>query len=52
MKRQKPNFIKDWADEFTPFSKWFSRKLERTLWKRQIENDKEEYLTEHWLFKE
>ena len=39
MKRQKPNFIKDWADEFTPWSKWFARKMERLLWKREIQKE-------------
>jgi len=37
MKRQKPNFIKDWADEFTRWDKWFARKMERLLWKRYIQ---------------
>ena len=44
MKRQKPMFIKEWADEFTRFSKWYARKMERTLGKRElkkeIENDR------------
>lgn len=36
MKRQKPNFIRDWADEFTRWDKWFARKMERLLWKRSL----------------
>lgn len=39
MKKQKPNFIRDWFDEFTRFDKWFNRKLERLNWKRQIRKD-------------
>lgn len=36
MKRQKPNFIRDWADEFSRLEKIFQRRLERLIWKRNI----------------
>lgn len=39
MKRQKPNFIRDWFDEYTRFDKWFCRKLERIIWKRNIRKE-------------
>ena len=39
MKRKKPNFIRDWFDEYTRFDKWFCRKLERIIWKRKIRNE-------------
>lgn len=44
MKRQKPNFLRDWFDEFTRWEKWHDRKLERIIWKRTIRkelNDKD-----------
>ena len=53
MKRQKPNFMRDWFDEFTPFEKWWNRKMERLNWKRWIRNELEtvktndEVLLEH-----
>lgn len=39
MKRQKPNFMRDWFDEFTRYEKWWTRKMERLKWKRQIRKE-------------
>lgn len=42
MKRQKPNFIKDWADDLTRWGKWYARKMERVMWKRKIRKEQDE----------
>lgn len=39
MKRQKPNFLRDWFDEFTRWEKIHDRKLERIMWKRNIRKE-------------
>jgi len=39
MKHQKPNFMRDWFDEFTRYEKWWTRKMERLKWKRQIKKE-------------
>lgn len=36
MKRQKPMYSKDWYDEFTRWEKWYKRKLERIVGKREL----------------
>lgn len=50
MKRQKPMFSKDWADEFTPWLKWWYRKMERIRGKRKLQMDmKNQFYPETWI---